>query len=143
MVILKTILNILPQKEPFVFVDEIVDYQRRDFLITMKRFTTNDSMLRNQINKYIPKTLIIEGATQSIIILKRLNDDCINFHGFMLIGKLKAEFFKEVSIGDSIYYHVGKLRLYNDLGSAVVNVILEKENIGEVSVFFKIMNSEL
>ncbi|MBZ5552260.1 MAG: beta-hydroxyacyl-ACP dehydratase [Acidobacteriia bacterium] len=68
---LAEIQQLLPHRSPFLFVDEIEDYELGIRIIGRKRFSADDFFLQSGL-EFVPETLLIETAAQvgALLILK-------------------------------------------------------------------------
>jgi 3-hydroxyacyl-[acyl-carrier-protein] dehydratase len=68
---LAEIHQLLPHRPPFLFVDEVEDYELGVRIIGCKRFSADDFFLQTG-SEFVPETLLIETAAQvgALLILK-------------------------------------------------------------------------
>lgn len=107
------ILQALPHRYPFLLVDRIVDLDGDNSCIGIKNVTINEPHFTGHFpgRPIMPGVLIIEGMAQTagaMCIFNSGPDVAPQIVYFMTIDK--ARFRKPVLPGDTIHYHVKKLR---------------------------------
>ena len=133
------IRKILPQEYPFVLIDYVEDYKEGEWLTAVKNITANEwpfvGRLKN--NDIFPETLLIEAAAQAVIILYSLRDiGGENAKKKYYLGKVKADFFRQVLLGENIRFKVISGKLLDTGGYSNVKMMESDECRGEVQVFF-------
>ena len=107
------IMKLLPHRYPFLLVDRIVDMDGDRSAIGIKNVTANEPYFQGHFpgNPVMPGVLLIEGMAQTAGAL------CMRFIDefeepplvyFMAIDK--ARFRRPVIPGDTVHYHVEKMR---------------------------------
>ena len=107
------IMRLLPHRYPFLLVDRIIDMDGDRSAIGIKNVTANEPYFQGHFpdNPVMPGVLLIEGMAQTAGAL------CMRFLDefkepplvyFMAIDK--ARFRRPVIPGDTIHYHVQKIR---------------------------------
>lgn len=107
------ILKLLPHRYPFLLVDKIIDMDGDSSAIGIKNVTINEPFFQGHFPQYpiMPGVLLVEGMAQTAGAL------CMSSQGdnyepqlvfFMAIDR--ARFRKPVRPGDTIHYHVKKIR---------------------------------
>ena len=128
------IMRLLPHRYPFLLVDRIIDMDGDRSATGIKNVTANEPFFQGHIpgNPIMPSVLLIEGMAQTAGAL------CISFAGdlkeaplvyFMAIDK--ARFRRPVFPGDTIFYHIKKMRgrgrVWRFRAQAIVNSTLVAE----------------
>ena len=129
------VLKCLPHRYPFLLVDRVIDIQGDERGVGIKNVTINEPQFQGHFpgNPVFPGVLMIEGMAQTAGVL------CILAMGwekpksvyFLTIDK--AKFRKPVVPGDTIEYHMRKLRQRKSMwwyfGQAIVagQVVAEAE----------------
>ena len=108
-----TILKALPHRYPFLMVDRIRDMRGDDFAIGIKNVTYNEPQFLGHFpeNPVFPGVLMIEGMAQTAGALcmrhiEEFKEPPLVY--FMAIDK--ARFRRPVVPGDTVHYHVQKIR---------------------------------
>lgn len=132
---IEAVLKSLPHRYPFLLVDRVIDIQGDERGVGIKNVTINEPQFQGHFpgNPVFPGVLMIEGMAQTAGVL------CIMAMGwekpksvyFLTIDK--AKFRKPVVPGDTIEYHMRKLRQRKSMwwyfGQAIVagQVVAEAE----------------
>jgi 3-hydroxyacyl-[acyl-carrier-protein] dehydratase len=97
---LAEIQQLLPHRSPFLFVDEIEDYELGVRIIGRKRFSSDDFFLQTG-SGFVPETLLIETAAQvgALLILKDpAYSDKIPY--FMSVEGMR--FHRRICVGETV-----------------------------------------
>ena len=128
------IMRLLPHRYPFLLVDRIIDMDGDRSATGIKNVTANEPHLQRQIagNPIMPGVLLIEGMAQTA------GELCISFAEGLKAAPLvyfmaidKARFRRPVFTGDTIFYHIKKMRgrgrIWRFGAQAIVNSTLVAE----------------
>jgi 3-hydroxyacyl-[acyl-carrier-protein] dehydratase len=107
------ILTLLPHRYPFLMVDRIVDMDGDRSAIGIKNVTANEPYFQGHFpgNPVMPGVLLIEGMAQTAGALCMRHLEAFKqppLVYFMAIDK--ARFRRPVVPGDTVHYHVQKMR---------------------------------
>jgi 3-hydroxyacyl-[acyl-carrier-protein] dehydratase len=106
------ILRLLPHRYPFLLVDRVTDIRGDESGVGIKNVTINESQFQGHFpeNPVMPGVLVIEGMVQTaaVLVLRLLKSD--DHRGMFLLTIDKAKFRKPAVPGDTLEYHVRKLR---------------------------------
>ena len=107
------VLSALPHRYPFLMVDRIRDIRGDDFGIGIKNVTFNEPHFQGHFpgQPVMPGVLLIEGMAQTagaLCVLAAQTEGPPQLVYFMTIDK--AKFRKPVVPGDTVEYHVTKIR---------------------------------
>jgi len=106
------ILKLLPHRYPFLLVDRIIDMDGDQSAIGIKNVTANEPYFQGHFpgNPVMPGVLIIEGMAQTAgaLCMSHIDLQAAPLVYFMSIDK--ARFRRPVFPGDTIHYHVQKIR---------------------------------
>jgi 3-hydroxyacyl-[acyl-carrier-protein] dehydratase len=122
------VMQLLPHRYPFLMLDRIFDMDRDQSCVGVKNVTINEPFFQGHFPQYpvMPGVLIIEGLAQTAGAL------CVSSleEGYRaelvyFMGIDRAKFRKPVLPGDTIHYHVRKIRnrgrVWRFFGEAKVN----------------------
>lgn len=144
------IQNILPQTNPFVFIDYVEDYKEGESLTAVKNVTANERPFtkshttpdtRHTGTANFPETLLIEAAAQAALILyhvSKVKDGRGRPKYF--IGKCKAEFNAPVACGASVRLRVTAGKLLDTGGYTDIDVLADKIDVAKITIFFSVQN---
>jgi 3-hydroxyacyl-[acyl-carrier-protein] dehydratase len=122
------VMKLLPHRYPFLMLDRIYDMDGDKSCVGVKNVTINEPFFQGHFPQYpvMPGVLIIEGLAQTAgaLCVSSLGEDYqAELVYFMSIDR--AKFRKPVLPGDTIHYHVKKIRnrgrVWRFYGDAKVN----------------------
>ncbi len=107
------ILTLLPHRYPFLMVDRIIDINGDDSCIGIKNVTFNEPHFQGHFpgQPVMPGVLMIEGMAQTagaMCCWAKMKGEVPRLVYFMTIDKCR--FRKPVVPGDTVEYHMNKLR---------------------------------
>jgi 3-hydroxyacyl-[acyl-carrier-protein] dehydratase len=109
---IQQILAALPHRYPFLMVDRIRDIRGDDSCIGIKNVTINEPHFLGHFPRYpvMPGVLLIEGMAQTAGALCVLSQEGAVPKVVYFMTVDKAKFRKPVVPGDTVEYHVRKIR---------------------------------
>jgi 3-hydroxyacyl-[acyl-carrier-protein] dehydratase len=108
------ILKLLPHRYPFLLIDRIIEMNGDESCIGIKNVTINEPHFTGHFptNPVFPGVLLIEGMAQTAgalcVAAQRAQRQAPKEVYFMTIDK--AKFRKPVVPGDTVHYHMRKLK---------------------------------
>jgi 3-hydroxyacyl-[acyl-carrier-protein] dehydratase len=110
---IQSILKLLPHRYPFLLVDRIIEMDGDKGCIGIKNVTANEPHFMGHFPEQpiMPGVLMIEGMAQTagaMCVASQKGSDKPNIVYFMTIDK--AKFRKPVLPGDTLQYHMSKLK---------------------------------
>lgn len=141
------IMTLLPHRYPFLLVDRIIDMDGDRSAIGIKNVTVNEPYFQGHFpdNPVMPGVLLIEGMAQTAgALCMRFVDEYSTPPLVYLMAVDRARFRRPVIPGDTVYYHVKKIRnrgkVWRFRAEAVVDGAVVAE--GEVSAVIIEENEE-
>ena len=113
------IQSILPQREPFLFIDEIIEIDGTKKVVAVKNIKKDESFFEGHFpdNPVMPGVLIIEAMAQTSIILYSVcKPEIAKTHPNYYLGKTKAEFLAPVLPGDKLILETNNVKIIDDAG---------------------------
>jgi 3-hydroxyacyl-[acyl-carrier-protein] dehydratase len=110
---IKKIMELLPHRYPFLLIDRIIEINGDKSAIGIKNVTANEYYFQGHfpIHPVMPGVLLIEGMAQTagaLCVLNLGDEYDASLVYFMAIDR--ARFRKPVMPGDTVYYHMEKIR---------------------------------
>src|SRR4030042_6646382 len=113
------IKSILPHREPFLFIDEIIEIDGTEKVVAVKNIKDNESFFEGHFpdNPIMPGVLIIEAMAQASIILYYVcKPEIAKTHPNYYLGKIKAEFLSPVFPGDKLILEINNVKIIDEAG---------------------------
>lgn len=107
------VLQLLPHRYPFLMIDRIIDINGDESAVGIKNVSINEPFFQGHFPNFpvMPGVLLIEGMAQTAgaICVAHLGE---NYQPQLVyfMGIERAKFRKPVLPGDTVHYHVKKLR---------------------------------
>jgi len=118
------IKSILPQREPFLFIDEVIEIQGNQKVVARKHISPDESFFKGHFpgNPVMPGVLIIEAMAQtSILIYYLCKPELANSNPTFYLGKVKAEFLSQVLPNDDLIIEAYNIKITTPAG--IVNTV--------------------
>jgi 3-hydroxyacyl-[acyl-carrier-protein] dehydratase len=121
------IKTILPQREPFLFIDEVIEVEGNQKVVAVKNIKINESFFEGHFpdKPIMPGVLIIEAMAQASIILFSISKpEIAGASPDYYLGKIKAEFLSPVYPGDKLVIETNRIKFldYAAITEAVAKV---------------------
>ena len=111
------IKSVLPHREPFIFIDEIIEIDGTQKIVAVKNVKEDEDWFRGHFpgNPLMPGVLVIEAMAQASVILYSLDRPHIaetnpNYY----LGNVKSEFLAPVHPGDRLILESNKIKFLNN-----------------------------
>jgi len=115
---IQDILGILPHRYPFLLIDRVVEFERRERLVAIKNVTVNEPFFQGHFPgvPIMPGVLVIEAMAQAgaIIMMSEIPDREKKLAVFT--GIEKAKFRNQVTPGDQLRIEVDVLAFRSRMG---------------------------
>tara|TARA_Y100001970_G_scaffold293605_1_gene441535 strand:- start:9241 stop:10611 length:1371 start_codon:yes stop_codon:yes gene_type:complete len=122
--------NIIPHRDPFLLIDEIIDGRDGQYVVALKNITENEYYFKGHFpgEPIVPGVLLIETMAQTSCFLDMKNADNRNSKLMLLSNIKSARFYHTVVPGDKMYIRTDLIKY--KLGTArVKGVITVNDNI--------------
>ena len=113
------IKSILPQREPFLFIDEVVEIHGTQKVVAVREIKKNESFFDGHFpgRPIMPGVLIIESMAQASIILYSVcRPEIAAAHPDYYLGKVKSEFLSPVFPGDKLILESTCVKITDEAG---------------------------
>ena len=111
---IKTVLEHLPHRYPFLLIDRVIEFEEKKRIVAIKNVTINEPFFLGHFpgNPVMPGVLIMEALAQAggflcLVSMKVKNDALV-----YLMGMDKVKFRKPVIPGDQLRLEVDALRIH-------------------------------
>jgi len=115
------IKSVLPHREPFLFIDEIIEIVGSQKVVAVKHVRKDESFFEGHFpnNPVMPGVLITEAMAQSAIVLyASAKPEIAKTHPAYYLGKVKSEFLSPVYPGDELVIETTSVKIIDDAGIA-------------------------
>ncbi len=141
MIDVRQLQDILPQAFPFVFIDRIVDFQEGKSLKAIKNLTANEwGFTQGGVEvSHFTETLLIEAASQAALALYQLSKiKPGQKRPQYILGKITAEFEKEVCIGDHLTIEALANKMLDTGGYSDVTISVDAQRVANIEIIYSV-----
>ncbi len=110
---IRRILELLPHRYPLLLVDRVLEMNGDKSIVCLKNVSANEPYFQGHFPNYpvMPGVLIIEGLAQTAAVLGISNiGETDEPQMIYFMGIERAKFRRPVIPGDTLYFHVEKVR---------------------------------
>ncbi|QCI23252.1 3-hydroxyacyl-ACP dehydratase FabZ [Buchnera aphidicola] len=115
---LQDILKLLPHRYPFVFVDKVIDYKEKKYIIAIKHIQLNEFFLQGHFPNYpiFPGVLILESMLQAACILAYKSINILRKKKLFYFSSIDyARFKKKIFPGDKMIINVNIITIRKNI----------------------------
>jgi 3-hydroxyacyl-[acyl-carrier-protein] dehydratase len=121
------IKSILPQREPFLFIDDVIEIEGNQKVVARKHVKPDEDFFKGHFpgNPVMPGVLLIEAMAQtSILIYYLCKPEIADTHPIYYLGKVKSEFLAPVFPDDDLIIEARNIKITDTAGvvSAIARV---------------------
>ena len=130
---IKTILDLLPHRYPFVLVDRILEFEKGKTITGLKNVSMGEPFFQGHFpgEPVMPGVLILEGMAQVGAVLAYLSTESVEDRLVYFAGLDKVRFRKVVQPGDQLIFKLElvrqKRKMFKMIGKAYVDDVLVTE----------------
>lgn len=143
---LEKIKSVLPQREPFLFLDEVLSVDADSFRVVAKKtFSLNEYFFKGHFpgNPIVPGVILIEAMAQaSIILYAACKPDVAATKPDYYLGKVKSEFHYPVRPGDTVIMEVKGLKMINNAGVGEATAKVGERIIAKAEFIFGVIRKD-
>jgi len=142
---LEKIKSILPQREPFLFIDEVISVEGGQKVVAAKKITGKEDFFKGHFpgKPIMPGVLIIEAMAQaSIMLYYACKPEIAEKHPTYYLGKSTAEFIAPVFPGDTLILEANKLKIIDNAGVVETLAKVGDRIVAKATLVFGIKQDE-
>jgi len=139
------IKSILPHREPFLFIDEVIEINGTDRVVAVKNIKNDESFFVGHFpgKPITPGVLIIEAMAQASIILYYIcKPEIAETHPDYYLGKVKAELLSPVLPGDRLILEVNSVKITEGAGVVDALARVDEAIVAKANLVFGIRKKE-
>jgi 3-hydroxyacyl-[acyl-carrier-protein] dehydratase len=140
------IKSILPHREPFLFIDEVIDIDGTEKVVAVKNIKDNEGFFEGHFpgKPIMPGVLIIEAMAQTSIILYSIcKPEIAKTHPNYYLGKVKAEFLSPVVPGDKLIVEINSVKVLDYAGITDAIAKVNDKIVAKANLVFSIKPREI
>jgi 3-hydroxyacyl-[acyl-carrier-protein] dehydratase len=139
------IKSILPHREPFLFIDEVIEINGTEKVVAVKNIKKNEDFFEGHFpgKPIMPGVLIIEAMAQTSVILYYIcKPDIGKTHPNYYLGRVKAEFLLPVLPGDELILETNNVKIIDE--AAVIDALARvgERIVAKANFVFSIKKNE-
>ena len=139
------IKSILPHREPFLFIDEVIEIDGTEKVVAVKNIKIDEDYFEGHFpdKPIMPGVLIIEAMAQTSIILFFIDKPKIaKTHPDYYLGKVKAEFLAPVYPWDRLIIEAEKVKILDYAAITDTLAKVDDKIVARANLAFSIKKNE-
>ncbi len=139
------IKTVLPHREPFLFIDEVIEIDGTNRVVAVKNIRNNEDFFEGHFpgKPFMPGVLIIEALAQTSIVLYSVcKPEITKSHPDYYLGKVKAEFLFPVFPGDKLILETSNVKITDEAGVVDALAKVGDKTVAKASLIFGIKKNE-
>ena len=138
---LKKIKSILPQREPFLFVDEVIKIERGKHITAKKFIDPKSDFFKGHFpgQPVMPGVLTIEAMAQAgIILFSTTKPKVAKTNPYYYFGKVQAEFMHPVFPNDTLILDAYNIKILDYAGIIKIVASIKGKIVAEATCSFAV-----
>lgn len=135
------IKSVLPHREPFLFIDEVIEIDGSEKLVAVKYIKEQEYYFRGHFpdRPIMPGVLIVEAMAQAAILLYSVcKPEIASHYPEYYLGKIKSEFLSPVFPGDKLTIEVRSVKITDNAGIVDSLANVEDKIVAKANLVFGI-----
>jgi len=143
---IEKIKSVLPQREPFLFVDEVLSVDTDLFMVVAKKtFAPDEYFFKGHFpgNPIVPGVILIEAMAQaSIILYAACKPEIAALKPDYYLGKVKSEFRQPVRPGEAVIMEIKGLKMINSAGVGQATAKVNGNIVAKAEFIFGVLRKD-
>jgi 3-hydroxyacyl-[acyl-carrier-protein] dehydratase len=139
------IKSILPQREPFLFIDEVVEIEEGRYIVAKKYIAPDEYFFKGHFphKPIMPGVLIIEAMAQAAIILYyTAKPEIANMHPDYYLARVKAELLHPVYPNDTLILEARSVKILDYAGIVETEAKVDERVVAKSTSSFAVKKNE-